>query len=99
MAKLVVMEEAGLDIRRLTEFLLQAHPEDAVGLVDNIISALKILEQHPEAVQAAIARTGYFTWQVGLLGSILVQSVRRPRRNPAHPPPARIGLQKLLKMH
>jgi plasmid stabilization system protein ParE len=48
MAKLVVMEEAGLDIRRLTEFLLQAHPEDAVGLVDNIISALKILEQHPE---------------------------------------------------
>lgn len=48
MAKIVVLDEAGLDVRRLTEFLLQAHPEDAVGLVDIIIEAFKILENHPE---------------------------------------------------
>ncbi len=48
MTGLVILDEAGQDIQRLTEFLLAQHPEDAVGLVEIMVSALKILQQHPE---------------------------------------------------
>lgn len=36
------------DLDRLTLFLTQRHPEDAVGLVELIMDALKSLERHPE---------------------------------------------------
>ncbi len=36
------------DLKRLTKFLLDRHPEDAVGLTDLILDGLKMLQQHPE---------------------------------------------------
>ncbi len=48
MTQLIFLEQAGQDIARLTEFLLQQHPQDAEGLVEMVIEALAILKQHPE---------------------------------------------------
>jgi plasmid stabilization system protein ParE len=36
------------DLDRLTNFLLDSHPEDADGLIELILDALGILQDHPE---------------------------------------------------
>ncbi len=36
------------DLKRLTRFLLERHPEDAVGLTDLILDALQMLQLHPK---------------------------------------------------
>lgn len=36
------------DLDRLTDFLLANHPEDAHGLIELILDALGILQNHPE---------------------------------------------------
>jgi plasmid stabilization system protein ParE len=36
------------DLKRLTNFLLDRHPEDAVGLTDLILDGLLMLQLHPQ---------------------------------------------------
>jgi plasmid stabilization system protein ParE len=48
MATLNFTEAFEQDVQRLVGFLEQSHPEDAVGLVELMIEALRILQDHPE---------------------------------------------------
>jgi plasmid stabilization system protein ParE len=47
MARWVLAEAAAIDLERLTDFLLERFPVDAVQTVDLITDALNILESHP----------------------------------------------------
>jgi plasmid stabilization system protein ParE len=48
MATLNFTEGFDKDIQRLIGFLEASHPDDTVGLVELIIDALSILQDHPE---------------------------------------------------
>lgn len=47
MAKLNYSEEAGSDLQRLTDFLLEVDVSAAIETVDLIIDAISILKRHP----------------------------------------------------
>ncbi len=48
MPQLLLLDAAAQDLRHLTEFLMDKHPEDAHDVVEIIIGALSILKDHPE---------------------------------------------------
>ena len=48
MARWVLSEAAAQELERLTDFLLQGIPEEAIRTVDLVVDALHILEQHPQ---------------------------------------------------
>jgi addiction module RelE/StbE family toxin len=47
MPRLVFAPQAAKDLKRLTEFLLDTHPDAANETVDILIDGLSILKQHP----------------------------------------------------
>ncbi|GAB1392048.1 type II toxin-antitoxin system RelE/ParE family toxin [Rhodocyclaceae bacterium] len=47
MAKLKLAEEAGQDIERLTDFLLERDVTTAIETADLIVDAISILQRHP----------------------------------------------------
>lgn len=47
MARVKLAARAGADLARLTEFLLQDHPEAAVATFDVVTSAVDVLVSHP----------------------------------------------------
>jgi len=47
LAKLKITEEAGRDIERLTDFLLETDVSAAVETTDLIVDAVSILKRHP----------------------------------------------------
>jgi plasmid stabilization system protein ParE len=48
MSQLIFTRQFDQDLERLTRFLLQRHPEDAVGLIEIIIADLEVLTHSPE---------------------------------------------------
>jgi plasmid stabilization system protein ParE len=49
MAQLIYTVNFYDDLTRLTDFLLERHPEDATGLGGLILEALQVLRKHPES--------------------------------------------------
>lgn len=48
MAMLAYTRNFQIDLDRIADFLLASHPEDADGLIELILNALGILQNHPE---------------------------------------------------